>query len=530
MIEELIKGGESERVEFKSEKNGSLKLSTIVETVVCLANHKGGYLLIGVEDDGEVTGAKRLKQESPTLLRARIYSKTKPRLWVNVWVERYRGKEILIVEVPKRILTATSDGKYLRRGIEGDGRPSCLPMEPHEMMSLLSYTGQKDFTVEPLELGMEAVDLKSLELLMNFVKKSGEEELLGLSDDEILRILGIIDVSGRLTLAGLLACGKKEIIREIVPFHEVIFNYFKGAQLREQKVYHESLITIFFELMEQYKIYNKGIGEVIKNGIRYEIPLVDFEAYREAVSNALIHRDFAVAGSVAINWYDDGRVVIANPGGFVEGVTVNNILSITPYPRNPLLSEIFRRTGIVEKTGRGVDKIFVGQAKYGKPLPIWDVNSKHVSLTLIGIRWREDIAIKLLGEEFVPEEILILYHLYINNGRAALNDVIHCIQKRKEEVIYFLEKLEKNNILRYSDNNVFLFEQQKTKNIDREEFILNILKTKGYISRSDVTKSLNVSPATALRILKKLVEKGVIARKGKGGGSKYYLVDDKNQN
>ena len=63
------------------------------------------------------------------------------------------------------------------------------------------------------------------------------------------------------------------------------------ASLKAQKVYHSSLITIFFELMRQYNTYNRGIAEIIKNGIRYEIPLIDFEAYREAVANALIHEE-----------------------------------------------------------------------------------------------------------------------------------------------------------------------------------------------------------------------------------------------
>ncbi|MFN4201277.1 MAG: ATP-binding protein [Fervidobacterium gondwanense] len=221
-------------------------------------------------------------------------------------------------------------------------------------------------TAEKLNLGKEALDEPSFDLLLKTTKEN-QPELRNLSNDELLRILGVLTTQGNITLAGLLACGMEDILHEFVPFHEVILNYFDGAELKEQKVYHTNLISVFTELINIYKVYNRGIGEVIKDGIRYEIPLIDNEAYREAISNALIHRDFSIAGSVSINWYEDGRLVISNPGGFVEGVTVDNILSVTPYPRNPLLSELFRRTGIVEKTGRGVDKISVGQAKYGKP-------------------------------------------------------------------------------------------------------------------------------------------------------------------
>jgi len=528
MIEELIKKGENEHVEFKSEKRGIISLGKIIEAVVCLANYKGGYLLIGVEDDGTVTGARRLKNESPNLLRAKIYANTRPKTWVNVWVENYKGKDVLIIEVPRRILTATADGKYLRRGIEGDGRPSCLPMEPYEIISLLSYSTQRDFTAEVLEFGEEALNIEDVELLLTTVKRSGEEGLIDLADDEVLRVLGILNVNGKVTLAGILTCGKEEVIKNIVPFHEVIFNYFKGTELKEQRVYRGSLIRIFFELIQTYERYNRGIGEIIKNGIRYEIPLVDFEAYREAVSNALIHRDFAVIGSVSVNWYDDGRILISNPGGFVEGVTVENILSVTPYPRNPLLSEIFRRVGIVEKTGRGVDKIFVGQAKYGKSLPIWDVDSKHVALIFIGSRWDEKIAMELLGEDFLPEETLILYHLYMSDGQLQLSEIAKQIQRRKEETLYFISRLEEKNILKRFEGNVVVLEKYKERKIiGREEAIIELLEKKGYVSRSDVVKALRVSPSTALRILKKLTEKGLITREGKGGASRYYLSKQK---
>jgi ATP-dependent DNA helicase RecG len=171
-------------------------------------------------------------------------------------------------------------------------------------------------TAEKLNLGKEALDEPSFDLLLKTTKEN-QPELRNLSNDELLRILGVLTTQGNITLAGLLACGMEDILHEFVPFHEVILNYFDGAELKEQKVYHTNLISVFTELINIYKVYNRGIGEVIKDGIRYEIPLIDNEAYREAISNALIHRDFSIAGSVSINWYEDGRLVISNPGGFV---------------------------------------------------------------------------------------------------------------------------------------------------------------------------------------------------------------------
>ncbi|MGJ8454437.1 RNA-binding domain-containing protein [Pseudothermotoga sp. U03pept] len=522
MLHELLRMGENERVEFKSDRKGQLKLDTIIEAVVCLANHKGGYLVIGVEDDGSVSGTPRSKTETVEELRAKIYAKTRPHTWVKIWAEKYEEKDVIIIEIPKQVLTATADGKYLRRGVEGDNRPSCLPLEPHEILSVLTFTGQKDMTAEKLSIGKEALDESAVELLLKITKQN-QAELRNLSVDEILRILGIVTSEENITLAGLLVCGKDTILHEFMPFHEVILNYFDGTELKEQKVYHTNLTNIFFDLMSIYKIYNKGIGEVIKDGIRYEIPLIDNESYREAVSNALIHRDFSIAGSVSINWYEDGRLVISNPGGFVEGVTVENILSITPYPRNPLLSELFRRTGIVEKTGRGVDKIFVGQAKYGKSLPIWDVNSKHVSLILIGSKWKREIAERLLGEDFTPEELLIMYHLYNNDGKTTLDELSKAVQRRKEEVMYFVWRLEDRGFVQRTNENVFGKEKFKVVARSQEEMVIEHIKSKGSITRSEVAQLLNISPSTALRMLQKLVQKGTVRRIGTRGGAKYVL-------
>ncbi|WP_372589304.1 putative DNA binding domain-containing protein [Fervidobacterium pennivorans subsp. shakshaketiis] len=522
MVEEIVKNGESETVEFKSDKKGQLKLETIIEAVVCLANHKGGYLLLGVEDDGTVTGTTRLKTETIEELRAKIYARTRPHLWVKIWVEAFKQKEVLIIQVPRQILTATADGKYLRRGIQGDGRPACLPLEPHEILSLLSLTGQKDITAERLDMHKEALDDFAVELILKITREN-QPELRNFSDEEVLRISGILTVDGRITLAGLLVCGKENILRALLPFHEVIFNYFDGTELKAQRVYHTNLIKIFTELIELHKLYNRGIGEIIKNGIRYEIPLIEAEAYREAVANALIHRDFSSPGAVSISWHQDGRLVVSNPGGFVEGVTVENILSIPPYPRNPLLSEIFRRTGIVEKTGRGVDKIFVGQAKYGKPLPVWNVDRKHVSVTLIGSKWEHLIAEKLLGESLMPEEVLILYQLYKQGGRTNIDEISRLLQRHKEEVLYFLDRLQKRKLLEIQNGIIREKEQLESKAKTHEEIVIQHIRSHGTITRSEVARLLGVSPSTALRILQKLTTSGKIKRIGTGGAARYVL-------
>lgn len=91
---------------------------------------------------------------------------------------------------------------------------------------------------------------------------------------------------------------------------------------------------------------------------------------------ALIHRDYARLGAVHVQLHDD-YAIVSNPGGFVTGVTIDNILVAAPHPRNPLLADAFKRIGLVEKTGRGVGIIYTGQLQNGRRQPAYDRSASH---------------------------------------------------------------------------------------------------------------------------------------------------------
>ena len=86
------------------------------------------------------------------------------------------------------------------------------------------------------------------------------------------------------------------------------------------------------------------------------MPRVERRAFREAAANAPTHRDYTRMGAVHVRLHDDA-LTVSNPGGFVEGVTLDNLLTTEPRPRNPRLADVFKRLGLVERTGRGVDLI-----------------------------------------------------------------------------------------------------------------------------------------------------------------------------
>ena len=90
---------------------------------------------------------------------------------------------------------------------------------------------------------------------------------------------------------------------------------------------------------------------------RVPVPNYDPRSFREAFVNAVIHRDYTSLGAVHVRWEEEA-IVVSNPGGFIEGVSLDNLLVVEPRPRNPLLADAIKRIGLAERTGRGINLIY----------------------------------------------------------------------------------------------------------------------------------------------------------------------------
>ena len=98
---------------------------------------------------------------------------------------------------------------------------------------------------------------------------------------------------------------------------------------------------------------------------RVPIPHYAPQAFRKALINAYSHRDYSMLGRVRVLVERDG-MTIANPGGFIQGITYDSLLDAEPHGRNPVLADCLKRIGMAERSGRGIDRIYVGSLRYGK--------------------------------------------------------------------------------------------------------------------------------------------------------------------
>ena len=164
-------------------------------------------------------------------------------------------------------------------------------------------------------------------------------------------------------MAGLLIMGREEILRKDVTAHEIAFQVLEGTDVRVNEFFRKPLLRSFEEVELLFKA-RIDEQEIQVGLVRVPIPNYDRRAFREAFINALVHRDYSRLGSAYVRLDDDGPT-LSSPGGFVEGITLHNLLVAAPRSRNPLLAE---------RTGRGIDRIYEGMLRYDRPAPDYEMS------------------------------------------------------------------------------------------------------------------------------------------------------------
>lgn len=328
---------ESLTVEFKSDTK-KLSDADLIEAVVCLANADGGAIYLGVEDDGSVTGLHPSRR-TPIGLPAMVANRTRPPVGVGIESLSVDDHPVLRIDVPKATtsIIATVDGMVKQRRVGADGKPECVPLLPQDFTSRLSSLGALDPSGQAVpNATLEDLDPAERARLRQFVERfKGDAKLGVLSDDELDGALALtVRKDGKCvpTLAGLLLIGKERALVELVPTHELAFQVLEGEKVKLNEFSRAPLLRLF-EWVENLFTPLNPEQEMQVGLFRVPVPRVDRMSFREALANALTHRDYARMGAVHVRFEADS-LVISNPGGFVEGVTLANLLTTEPRPRN----------------------------------------------------------------------------------------------------------------------------------------------------------------------------------------------------
>ncbi len=542
----LIRQGENLTLEFKSDLK-SLSDKDLVATIVSLANTEGGTLLLGVEDDGTVTG---LHPNHVNILGipALVANKTNPAISVKVErcdVEQHSIAKIQVLK--SRQLVSTSDGMLLRRRLKLDGTPEAVPFYPHEFIQRQSSLG----LIDPSAMMFEEVKVSQLDPLQrlrirNAIKKyGGEQSLLSLVDDELDGALGlIVNHQGQPcpTVAGLLLLGNETLLRQNLPAYEVAFQVLRGTDVRVNEFYRKPLLETFEEVELQFKPW--VVEEEIQIGLfRVPIPNYDRRAFREAFVNALVHRDFSRLGAVHVK-LDDAGLNISSPGGFIEGVTLENLLVAPPRSRNPLLADIIKRIGLAERTGRGIDRIYEGMLRYGRPQPDYGLSNDYTVNVFMANVTADRNFLRMVVEHDdqlgpLPIDSLILLSRLRNERRLTINDLAPALQKTESQVRAAIEKLVEAGIIEaygagrgrtytlsaqaYQNigQKVEYVRQSGFDKIQQEQMVFKFIKAHGTIKRADVIELCRLSKDQSARLLTQLASEYKIHKHGDRRGTYY---------
>ncbi len=545
-ILELISRGEDLTLEFKSDRR-CLPDRELIAAVVALANTEGGIILLGVEDSGEITGLHPNHLQISGL-PALIANKTNPSIAVTVEAVPVGGKAIAKINVPKcRQLVSTSDGLLQRRRLMVNGKPEAVPFYPHEFIQRQSSLGLRDPSAEPI-MDMTGEDLNPLERyrLREAIRTyGGDQALSSLADHELDGALGLtINIDGvmRPTVAGLLMLGKEPDIRSLTPSHEVAFQVLYGVSVRVNEFFRKPLLRTFEEVEQLFR--TRVEEEEIQDGLfRIPVPNYDLRAFREAFVNALVHRDYSRLGAVHVKLDQDG-LTISSPGGFVEGVTLENILVAPPRSRNPLLADIIKRIGLAERTGRGIDRIFEGMLRYGRPAPDYSMsNAFTVSVQMLNTDADFKFLNMILEHEkkhgVMPIDSLIILSRLREERRLSISDFAKAAQKTESAIRGAIEKLCEAGLVdafgtgrgRTYTLSAKVYQQTGMKAayvrqmgfepIQQEQMVMNYIDHHGSIKRSEAAELCGINPYQASRLLRRMVEAGSMRQKGRGKGTFY---------
>ena len=535
---------ESESLEFKSwNPDGSARkgqVRAIREAVVAFANARGGLLVLGVSD-GKRTRAEAIHGVAHldvTALRRDIYDGTEPHILVEINEIQEPEGRLLVIRVPPGMPPHTTTDGVARIRIGKDSKP----LTGSNLANLVVSRGGRDLTGEILpDASFSDFDPAQFRRMRRLIRADADRSDLAEFDDRRLtQALGLTSERG-ITLAAVLLLGSRPALARFVPRHELVF-----SRARDSTGYdiRRDLRTPLLETLDEVRNLldaNLRVASIGPAGFQQlEIPDITWWIAREAVLNAVAHRDYFLQQSIHMSLFD-GRVEITSPGGFIGGVTAQNVLRHPPVRRNPLLADVLQTIGLVNRLGLGVDRIYEESLSLGKDLPRYEADESHVKLVL-PTRTHADFArfvqgTRGRGQNLSLDDLIVLRALL---RRPVLDrwSASRLLQLSDKEAAEALISLSQRGFLvpegrgrgtkyrlarRYSP---LLQSQDAPADIwlDEESVrmrLLAILPERGRLTNAEIRRISGYSRSQVVRLMRSLREEGLVEVRGRGRGAHY---------
>jgi len=422
---------EDEHLEFKEAKT-QYDFDKLGKYCAALANEGGGKMVLGVTNKRprRVVGSQAFRDpdKTKTGLMRELY------LRIDAEVLLHPGGRVVIFHVPARHLGLPVRYKgvyWMRRGEE------VVPMSPDMLRHIFDETGP-DFSAQTCsEAHFKDLDPKAIDRLRSmWRRKSGNAALDALLREQLLADAELI-VDNGVTYAALILLGTHKALGRLLAQAEVVFEYRSSdasVHYQKRKEFREGFFLFQGDLWET--INERNDVHHYQDGLFvWDIPTFNEMVVREAILNAVSHRDYRLPGSVFVRQFAR-RLEVESPGGFPPGITVENIL-FNQFPRNRRIAEVFDRCGLVERSGQGVRRMFEESIKESKARPDYSGSDDYlVKLTLAGevqdtrfLRFLEQVGQETLAS-FTTEDFLVLDVL--RRGERVPRELAHRINRLVE--------------------------------------------------------------------------------------------------
>ena len=448
---------ESFHIDIKSWKDVAEARRAAIEYAACFANASGGVIIFGINDKvlGRAKAIQGVERVSVDAFAKDIFQGTQPSIHAYVrLVSVPEGTgQLLVVEVPEgeQKPYGTASGLYKQR-VE----KNCMPLDPVAFQRARISSGAVDWS-GAMAHGGGLSDLDPLQIARarNILRsKDPTSGLLEMMDLEFLQGLEVVR-GGQVTHAAVLLFARQDVLARACPQAQFHYVFQKNeVDVSRNDISRLGLLEIV-ERMDQIFTGPLNAEKEISIGL-FKTRIADYpvEAVREALLNALTHRDYTDAGEILVR-HAPTELVVTSPGGFIAGITPDNILRHEARPRNRTLANALVKLRLVESSGVGRRRIFRSALIYGKRKPEYTTDGYSVTLRIFNRG--ADVAIATIvnqmdaqGVQMSLDHLLVLDdlrdHAFMDTARGmdvlqlSAKDTLELLEQMAQPPLQLLER------------------------------------------------------------------------------------------
>ena len=523
---------ESMELEFKTDGR-SVKddLANIADAAACLANGTGGTLVVGVDDKIAGPAAFVGTTLDPEKTRLRIYEITQPPLLVESESRSTAHGNVLVLTVVSSTQVHSANGKIPTERVAD----RCLPMTTERIAAVTAQKTGRDWSAHPSGAPASDVDPVAMQVAREMLARSndlGKRRLAEASDIDLLRALGVVLEDQTLTNSGALLFTRTYEQTALISY---TYRRTPAGQLTANEQLSGPLVVALQRVFDLIEARLETTPVSIGKGQQLHIADLPEAAVREAVVNGLMHREYFSAERTAVE-HTITQLRVSSPGGFVPGVSVDNVLTTSSRTRNTNLAGAMRMLGLAETAGSGVDRMYAEMARIGHEPPRYTAAPTWVEVTLLGGAPNTALAryvatlppeeaadadtmvilLTLLTKKTVGAEELmpLLQKPAIEESQSVLarlsSDGIRLLEPTRETVRRAYPKYRLREDALTALGSAVTYRRRTTDQLDRK--IIELVNETGTINARMVRILLDLDAVGASRVLADLVDRGILVK------------------